>query len=160
AYAENQRSPEANADYLVKLSFLVLLSAVARLSCFIARVAPLVAQLARVVARPTSLIAREYLPIAQLPPPVARLSPEKPHLPLHPNLPSRKIPSNPIFCLNQKISPPFNQKQGYLHTQRAIPPSSLLRPYSIHLNPSIIFVLIFHIACFHQSCCNVPRLNP
>src|SRR5699024_8537631 len=149
-----------SALYLVKLSCLVLLSAVARLSCFIARVAPLVAQLARVVARPTSLIAREYLPIAQLPPPVARLSPEKPHLPLHPNLPSRKITSNPIFCLKQKISLPFHQKEGFLHTQKTNPPSSLQSPSSIRLNPSFIFLLIFHIACFHQSCCNVPRLNP
>src|SRR5699024_5561131 len=94
---------------------LVLLSAVARLSCFIARVAPLVARLARVIARPTSLIAREYLPIA-------RLSPEKQHLPLHPNLPSRKITSiNPIFCLKQKISLPFHQKEGFLHTQKTNP---------------------------------------
>src|SRR5699024_6518846 len=136
------------------MSCLVLLSAVARLSCFIARVAPLVARLARVIARPTSLIAREYLPIARLPP-------EKPHLPFQSNIPSRKITSiNPIFCLKQKISLPFHQKEGFLQTHTTNPPSSLQSPSSIRLNPSFIFLLIFHIACFHQSCCNVPRLNP
>src|SRR5699024_5386776 len=150
-----------SALYLVKLSCLVLLSAVARLSCFIARVAPLVARLARIIARPTSLIAREYLPVARLSPPIARLPPEKQHLPFQSNLPSRKITSiNPIFCLKQKISLPFHQKEGFLHTQKTNPPSSLQSPSSIRLNPSFIFLLIFHIACFHQSCCNVPRLNP
>ncbi|WP_390337641.1 hypothetical protein [Virgibacillus alimentarius] len=129
AYAENQPSPEASALYLVKLSCLVLLSAVARLSCFIARVAPLVARLARVVARPASLIAREYLPIARLSPPIARLPPEKQHLPFQSNLPLRKITFiNPIFCLKQKISLPFHQKEGFLHTQKtnALPKQMLI----------------------------------
>src|SRR5699024_8682509 len=144
-----------SALYLVKLSCLVLLYAVAGLSCFIARVAPLVARLARVIARPTSLIAREYLPIARLSPPIARLPPEKQHLPLHPNLPSRKITSiNPIFCLKQKISLPFHQKEGFLHTQKTNAPSLVSALYLVKLSCLVLLSAVPRLPCF------IARVSP